>query len=406
MRKLVVSILILVCILPMAGYTQVNYVRNGSFEKYDTCPTGYDQIRRANFWQGVDSTILYEGCLSEYCNACSSISGFSFVGVPLGYSYHHYPRTGDGMVQVKMYYDDVVLPMSYVRDYPQGKLYAHLTAGVNYCVTFYITLAQGSQYAINKQGAYLDDGSIDAAGPSCGLVITSVTPQVFSSLIIDDTLNWVKVQGSYTAIGTERYITMGNFFDAANTDTIGLHPHTTTVESYYLIDDVSVIASDVGADAGGSGLVGLGDTVHIGTYEEGMPCTWYVQGGTTPIGYGGGIWVHPTVTTSYVVALDLCNGITYDTMTLYVCPAGVSALSYPGDLMQLYPNPTTNEVHIDHVANCLITVYDITGKTMLTHTPTNDKATINIETLPTGMYMVQITDPKTGNKVVRRLSKS
>ena len=404
MKKL--PILLLLCYFGQltAAHAQVNYVRNGSFEQYSSCPTDWDQIKKARYWQPIDSTDNDPLCSPEYCNICAVATQ---VAVPLTFHYQHYPRTGGGMVQTEAYFDNGY-PELYKRDYTQGKLYKHLTTGRSYCVTFYITLAQLSQYAVNKMGAYLDDGSIDAGKDSAGCAApqTAYIPQVYTNTIINDTTNWVKIQGNITATGTERFITIGNFFDAAHTDTIGLQPITANNFSWYLLDDVSVIASDAVADAGGSGLVGLGDTVHIGTYEEGMPCTWYVQGSTTPIGYGGGIWVHPTVTTSYVVALDLCNGITYDTMTLYVCPAGVSALSYPGDLIQLYPNPAANEVHIDHVANCTIIIYDMTGKAILTHTPTTDKATINIESLPTGIYMVHISDPKTGNKVVRKLVKS
>ena len=411
MKKLAILLLLFLFDQLIPAHAQVNCVRNGSFEQYSSCPFVYDQIRLAKFWQPID-TVDITGygpvCAPEYCNKCAPVG--SLIGVPQGGFYCHYPRTGDGMMEIQTYFDNSYAE-SYQRDYAQGKLYTQLTAGKSYCITFFVTLAQGAQYAVNRIGAYLDNGAIDAGQDSvgCALPHPTIIPQVFTIAIIDDTLNWVKIQGNFTANGNERFISIGNFFDVDHTDTIstGFNSHIISTNfSHCLLDDVSVIASDAIADAGGSGLVGLGDTAHIGTYEEGMPCTWYVQGSTTPIGYGGGIWVHPTVTTSYVVALDLCNGITYDTMTLYVCPAGVSALSYPGDLIQLYPNPATNEVHIDHVADCLISVYDMTGKSMLSHTLTTDKAIINIETLPTGMYMVQVTDPKTGNKVVRRLVKS
>jgi hypothetical protein len=58
--------------------------------------------------------------------------------------------------------------------------------------------------------------------------------------------------------------------------------------SYYLIDDVSVIASDAIADAGIDKRCTPGDSIWIGTNEEGMPCTWYALGDTThPLGYNG-----------------------------------------------------------------------------------------------------------------------
>lgn len=62
-----------------------NYVKNPDFEKYDACPTDYDQINRANFWSSVDSTkaILKGACQPEYCNVCATTS--SKVNVPFSY---------------------------------------------------------------------------------------------------------------------------------------------------------------------------------------------------------------------------------------------------------------------------------------------------------------------------------
>ena len=383
---------------------QVNYALNGGFEQYSACPTHSDHIRFANYWQPIDTAILRPLCAPDFCHTCAGAN--VDIGIPHANTYTHYPHTGSGMMQNIFYLNNSSIS-GYERNYTQGKLRTHLIVGNNYCVTFYVTLAQASVYAVNGIGAYLDDGTRDAGQESmgCSSPQTSFLPQVFTNTVINDTMNWVKIQGSFAANGSERFITIGNFFSDANTDTFLRKPASINNSSVYLIDDVSVIASDAVADAGPGGLVGLGDSVHIGTYEEGMPCTWYVLGNPTPIGYGGGIWVHPTVTTTYVVALDLCSGITYDTVTKYVCPAGVSALSFPGELISFYPNPATTELHIDHIAGCRVMIYDIAGKAMLSERAATDKAAINISSLPQGIYMVHITDPGTGNKVVRRLVK-
>ncbi len=400
--------LTLLHLLSLSGLAQVNYVRNGSFEQYSSCPFGYDQIRFADYWQAIDTVhIMGYGplCSPEYCNKCSPVG--SLVGVPLGGFYNHYPRTGDGMMEIETYYDNEYPGEYYQRDYAQGKLYDHLVAGKTYCVSFYVTLAQESQYAVNRIGAYLDNGAIDAGQDSVGCASPhpSFIPQVYTNAVIDDTTNWVKIQGNFTATGIERFITIGNFFDADNTDTVRQHPHTANYYTWYLIDDVSVIESTATAFAGTDALIGLGDTIHIGSTEEGMPCEWYVLGGTTPIGYGGGIDVHPSTTTSYVVMLDLCGHITYDTVKIYVVPAGVSSLGFPTDLIRLYPSPATNQLHIDHAANCTITITDITGNFwQQTHLLT-EKETTDISTLPPGTYIATLTDDKTGDRVIKRMVK-
>lgn len=396
--------LALLHLISLSGWAQTNFVLNGSFEKYNSCPTSNDQISRALFWKPIDSVAVDPYCAPELCHVCAGAN--YIIGVPFTFTYNHYPRTGGGMVQIAFYVDND-FSSDLKRNYLQGRLQSNLIAGKPYCVTYYVTLTQISQYAVNRLGAYLDDGSIDHLQDSitCGHVLASVTPQLSVSGIVNDSINWVKVQGSFIAIGTEKFITIGNFVDNASTDTIVLNPTTFNSYGAYLLDDVSVIESTATAFAGPDALIGLGDTIHIGSTEDGMPTEWYVLGGSTPIGYGGGIDVHPTTTTSYVVMLDLCGHITYDTVKIYVVPAGVSSLGFPADLINLYPSPATNQLHIDHAANCTITLTDITGHTcQQTHLLT-DKETIDISTLLPGTYIATLTDERTGDRVVKRMVK-
>lgn len=67
--------------------------------------------------------------------------------------------------------------------------------------------------------------------------LQSLTPHIMLSgnPVINDTLNWVQVSGCYTAQGGEEYLTIGNFFDNANTIVTG-----TTGIAYYYIEDVRV----------------------------------------------------------------------------------------------------------------------------------------------------------------------
>ncbi len=328
-------ILLLLLLVPGVAQAQVNLVRNGGFEQYDFCPTDYDQIKKAVYWNTIDTLSMDAGCAPEYCNACAD-SVTTPLNVPAGGSYHHSARSGVGMVESNMYFNNSYSGEMAQRNYTQGRLFNHLAAGTNYCVTFYVTLAQRSGYASNMIGAYLDNGSIDSGQDSshCGLPKTAFTPQIVDTTIIKDTLHWVKIQGSFVANGSEQFITIGNFFDINHTDSVKLnYPQSYGPVSVYLIDDVSVIESNAVANAGSDMASAVGDTVLIGTHEEGMPCTWYALGDTTPLGYGGGIKVHPlaTGTYHYVVMLDLCAHVTYDTMTLFVWPAGVNN----GSMVQL-----------------------------------------------------------------------
>ena len=299
------------------GEAQINLVMNGDFEQKKACPYFYDLVNDARYWSCIDTAYVYptdslEGspnCSPEYCNLCGTAGG----SAPANIAFYQYPRSGSGMFDVAMY-NNVETTIEYQRDYLMGRLSAPVTAGQSYCVTFYVVMANTANFAINHIGAYLDDGSIDT-NSHCGWPHTQYTPQILDTAIIGDTLNWTKIQGSFIANGTEKYITIGCFTDTAHTAKIRLHTGTV---SMYEVDDVSVIPSDATAYAGPDKYAGTGDTVDIGatTNGGGMPCYWYLLGGTSPIDSGGTIRVRAVGTTTYVVGMDLCGTVTYDTVTV------------------------------------------------------------------------------------------
>ena len=79
--------------------------------------------------------------------------------------------------------------------------------------------------------------------PSNGIFIQR-SPQIlqYGNPIINDTLNWIKVGGIFTARGGEQYITIGNFNDDNTTDTVFVDSTGWNGGiAYYYIDDVSVM---------------------------------------------------------------------------------------------------------------------------------------------------------------------
>ena len=314
MRKL-----LLLLFIPIVQSTsaQINLVHNSGFEQHTDCPSTVDAVKYATYWNAIDtswspgdSAIYDPGCLPDYINGCSLNAA---TGEPINGHFYQYPHSGNGMMQVAMYWNDTI-PFVNERDYLQGRLSSTLVAGQSYCVTFYTVMDNGSSYAVNHIGAYFDDGTIDTT-TTCGQPQTEYTPQILDTAIINDTLNWIRIQGSFVANGTERFITIGNFFDTAHT----AHIRTRTgLQAIYLIDDVSVISSDAHAYAGPDKYAATGDTVSIGLDSNGagMPCYWYVLGGTAAIDSGGTIRVRAMGIQTYVVSMDLCGTITYDTVTV------------------------------------------------------------------------------------------
>jgi len=405
-RSLIILFLICACIPPMAGQAQINLVKNASMEQHTACPWEYDQISLANYWSSLDSvyqpdSVNYYGeCAPEYCNACAT---WSNIEVPAGAWYYQYPRTGSGMAQVQMFFDSsITLSSSDYRDYLQGRLYRNLIAGQSYCVTYYVNLEEASGYATNNIDAYLDDGIIDTFGYACGKPHTEINPQIIDTAIIYDTMNWVKIQGSFIANGTERFITIGNFHDKAHTIYTPV-TYSSGHVTWYLIDDVSVIASSATAYAGPDVTIAPGDSAWIGVDSngEGMPCYWYVAGNTTPIDSGGRIAVHPTDSTTYVVSMDLCGTVTYDTVKVNVSTLGVASPGLSKGEVTLFPNPASTKLTITASSKITdIVISNLVGQTLLVQNYNAEKAIINVADLPPGIYFVKVN-----NTVVRKFIK-
>ena len=386
---------------------QLNNVRNPDFEEYTYCPSAFDQIEAARFWNASDSmgsVGLKGNCRPEYCNVC----GTSVASVPDGGAYNQYPRSGNGMVAAMLFSDEApppAVPYYVYRDYLQGRLFKKLKAGVSYCVTFYVSLGEGAGYAHDKIGAYLDDGSIDTVS-ICSKPITFVTPQVYSTSIILDTANWTKIEGSFIANGTERFITIGNFFSKSATSYVVtnylfLFEH----HSYYTIDDVSVIETNLEADAGTDKAVHIGDSVWIGRgldSTKGLDCKWYFKGAL--VDSGAGMYAKAGAVKgidTYVVVQTICGLVKTDTVLVYTFPVGIDELpDVQAQIYTIYPNPSDGNINIaQKVADAKpvdIVVYNALGAVIYKtggQLPANIM-TLHLDDIPSGLYLIQLTDQK------------
>ena len=398
-----IYILLLLCAY-LPAVAQVNLVKNPSFEQYLFCPNTTDQIKAANYWSPIDTNANDPLCSPEYCHTCATDIN---IRIPNSGRYYQYPRTGNGMAEVQIFYDENIPSIEYKRDYLQGRLYQTLIAGKSYCLTFYVVYEELSDYAVSNIGAYLDNGSIDNTDSvGCASPQTTHIPQVENTTIISDTLNWTKIEGTFTATGTEKFITIGNFRDKAHTNYTAFSPWPGQGGgvTWYLVDDVSVIASDAVAYAGHDTAIGFGDSVYIGLHDEAMPCTWTKLGSATIIHDGAGMWVKPTATTKYIVKQTLCGVSTYDTVTITVWPQSVNNLT-GSSFAKVYPNPANNLLHIYVLKPDLhYQLQNMLGITALQGELQQGESTLAIEELPSGIYLLELTDAE-GQKAVMRVVK-
>lgn len=63
--------------------------------------------------------------------------------------------------------------------------------------------------------------------------------------------------------------------------------------------------------------------------------------------------------------------------------------------LQVYPNPTSNVLNISmqgNTENAILRLFDITGREVVHHAVNGNSVTINVETLPKGIYILRIAD--------------
>lgn len=135
------------------------------------------------------------------------------------------------------------------REYITGILRKPLEAGKKYLVTFYVTRYKYAHFAPLEVAACLTKDPLTdkynrsklKAIPQIGM---DLDPQLGSRFY------WTKIEGVYTALGGERYITIGNFLPKPNPETtespIKKQSNKFTIVStrataYYFLDDVSVV---------------------------------------------------------------------------------------------------------------------------------------------------------------------
>lgn len=229
---------------------QVNLIPNESFEFYTNCPTNTGQITESTPWVSPNTGT------PDYFNSCNSPN--STIGIPNNAMGEQLPHTGTGYVGIYSYYDPNIFgSQANSREYLHIQLSSSLTSNKAYRIQFWASLSDSSQFAIKDLGAFFSTNPI-SIGNSNSL---NLSPSIKSSIQNSDKTNWELIEGFYTAIGGETYLTIGNFFDSNNTNSIflGTGPYAC---SYYYIDDVSVI------DSSAIGINEINNNYNINVYPN------------------------------------------------------------------------------------------------------------------------------------------
>ena len=292
-----------------------------------------------------------------------------------------------------------------VRGYPRNELKQNLISGKVYCVKLYYSITNQSTHGINSFGIYFGGTNLDTI-KICDKAITYLTPQIQNppTNFLTDTLNWVAFTGTFTADGTEKYMVLGNFKSDNATDTVLINPtNLPTIANEILYDDVSCIEVNLPAYAGPDKSITPGDSIYIGRENDfavDKGCIWYkLPNMTTPIDTISGLWVKPTVTTTYVVRQELdCSSTKWDTVVVHMNLVGLEKQKFLTEELKIYPIPAQDflELKISNIELFKefnsITISNNLGQVISEEEIDFNEKTVKINTvsLQSGIYFITI----------------
>lgn len=223
-------------VVTFGGYalTAQNLVPNGDFEQYSECPWSLTQIYFAPPWLNGNPGAI-QGATSDFFHSCAQGGN---PDVPTNIFGSQLAHSGEGYAGLATYVED----NPQFREYMQVQFSAPLTVGQCYTLTLYLSLAEGYSSHATGVGAYFSVASVAQTGDT-GLWLNPQLDQLGG--LVTETDGWVQVSGTYEAGGGEQYLVLGNFHDDANTTTLLVDSTLPWHRSYYYIDDVSIVPSDL-----------------------------------------------------------------------------------------------------------------------------------------------------------------
>ncbi len=212
------------------GFSQ-NLVMNPSFEDHKACPA-----RLGNFNDDVVSWSTPTKGSTDYFHGCSTA-----MGTPKNFNGTQIADFGEGYAGFYLY-----APNDY-REYMQAKLLSPLKKGVTYELSFFVSLAERSDFAINEFGVVFSESALnfEISKELSKMHLYKDTDNSFSYLEIgyshfaNDTKDWMLVSTPYVAKGNEQYVTLGNFKNNARTRKF-LFKKGAKQGAYYYVDMVSL----------------------------------------------------------------------------------------------------------------------------------------------------------------------
>lgn len=405
--------LIIFIILIQSNLQAQNLIQNPSFEEFTLCPNDDSQIEYSEHWQCA----VEWGCSSDYFNTC--MFSDSFIVAPLiERIIRHKPRTESAFAGIYTFIHSNF--NNSVREAITIKLKENLVINNCYEAHFYvkfygfwnIDFYKHVNCAINSIGMYIGLDSVLYTSPQFPTNLFTYQPQInYNDSILKDSINWVKISGTFIANGGEQWITIANFLPDDSISIFllnSLMPYldTNDYRSYYLIDDVSVFPCDAPvyyADAGKDTCIMRGKNITLGLPNRDEYLYWWINGNTgDTISRQSQIVVSPQVTTTYIlVQKDFKFDETRDTITINIDP---NCSSISESEFVIYPNPNDGnfQVRFNRLVpeGAKLQLFDLLGRQVGEYLLTGNIAFLSVE-MAKSLYYAKIVAPDFQTKSVK-----
>lgn len=217
-------------LIATVGFAQTNLVPNPTFEKIEKKVKLKGEIKGATPWTSptLAKADLYIPKTKNF-----------FISIPDNDYGEEKPMEGTGYAGFLAYSYKNKEPRTYL----QVRLTEKMEVGKEYCVKYYVSLADLSKYATNHLGAALTSKAMTANNSDVLQFDEFIESKRLT--IYDKQYYWTPMCGVYKAKGGEEYLTIGNFTADEKLKTLKVKrprgfnkPQKYT--AYYYIDNVSV----------------------------------------------------------------------------------------------------------------------------------------------------------------------
>ena len=231
-RKYIFPLFCFLVSLPGLGQ---NLVNNPSFEAYKNCPKKLGNLKDDLLHWSIPTIGS-----TDYFNSCSTA-----MGTPENFNGSQPSDFGKGYAGLYLY-----APDDY-REYLQAELSETLKKGKNYRISFYVSLAERSDFAIKEFGVLFSNNRIEIPIKKelSKMHLYKKKQNSYNYMEIgytnfySDTKDWILVHTQFRAKGDERFLVLGNFKSNKRTRMFKTK-RKANQGAYYYIDMVSVVLEE------------------------------------------------------------------------------------------------------------------------------------------------------------------